>query len=952
MAKIDETEAALLLGITKELLYAFVKTGVKGMKLPVKGSSVNDFFETEDLNRWDDFLNAPWANCSTDKPPIPLAIREYLKAESEGKCTRCGKGHRLQHAHIIPWSKSLSHHPHNLIRLCTDCHAKYDEGIISMEEIKAIKEEKIQRTKNNLLSEKKFSARGILSTPNPDSIFIGRQTELSFLSHLFEKHRIIHIEGVGGIGKTQLLLQFIKRESIDVLWYNIEQYRSLDDFHFHLIRQVGGNDFNHLVKILDDRKAVLVLDNFEVLYLSDPDNSLVFLKTLYNHTSKTRFMLTSQVDIADVTMNPGIIRLVRGLSDNESFQIMHKYVPNIEIQDKAIMELIWFSEGHPLTLRLIAGLIRFMTDPQKVLKSLDESGVKILKDFRFDQQKRSTSLVVCLQAAYESLDALKKWLLKYLSYYPTGCKINYSIGFFTGKRGRFSSEAELYMAISILNQFNFIEVVKDVYGLERANMLNPVRSFVQEKGVEESLNVNDLKIEAYSNLANEATVLSEYSLTDRANISMRMYERELPNFIAAISESANCAYFKCDNRGEERRMFLKIILKLSTGLQWFLTNRGYWQYGVYISEQGVKAAVELGEDSQVVDLLGKLVDFNQELGDQDGVEDALKRMWDYRAKLSDKPVSVIINEGKLLQKENPEAAIALFLTYIKTCEKQLSEGINVAFTKGNIAVLLCEIAGIYGDLLSDIPTALTYYMQGYEIQKEVKDLANMYTCCYNVGYLYTALGDCKNAIRFYSEAIIGFSSLGQQQNLSNALAEFGKLKMKHPEVDIDFLSREILYGGLYDVEVDFKEALKSHHQISGNEGVPKIKSTKVLRLWSIIRLVSISEHSSLLMTWASNLITLFGRSDGSDLSMKYCWIFLHIARLTCVIERYPEDWEKVFDLKEACYLTGHEKEHTIYDPYEWLGLWLKVKKIDIKATRDSLLAEVGRVDLCNPGEAM
>src|SRR5690606_18529393 len=159
---------------------------------------------------------------------IPLSIREYLKVESNGKCGRCGSGHRLDNAHINPWSESFSHHPHNLIRLCTNCHTKYDDGIISKEEIVKLKEALIEKLKkeNSSFNIEIFNHRLPKLTEN----FNGREVEMQDLSELYAQYRLISIEGVGGMGKTQLLLKFIERENLKVHWFNIETFAGFQDF--------------------------------------------------------------------------------------------------------------------------------------------------------------------------------------------------------------------------------------------------------------------------------------------------------------------------------------------------------------------------------------------------------------------------------------------------------------------------------------------------------------------------------------------------------------------------------------------------------------------------------------------------------------------------------------------------------------------------------------------------
>lgn len=151
---LSENQAALKLGITKELLFSYVRTGVKGLKLEVIAGKREIKFKEFDLDEFESFLKEKWVKDPKEKrPSIPKFIKEFIKVESNGQCARCASGHRMDDAHIIPWSDSFSHFHHNLIRLCTDCHIKYDDGIIPRDEIIKIKKNLTDKLKRTLLSE-------------------------------------------------------------------------------------------------------------------------------------------------------------------------------------------------------------------------------------------------------------------------------------------------------------------------------------------------------------------------------------------------------------------------------------------------------------------------------------------------------------------------------------------------------------------------------------------------------------------------------------------------------------------------------------------------------------------------------------------------------------------------------------------------------------------------------
>lgn len=121
---LDPLEAAYLLGITPELLFAYVRFAPKTRMEPLRRlKAVQDsgrtMFMRADLLEFDAYLRQPWSNSGDDRPSLPNYVVEYLKVECGGQCARCGKGYKLENAHIEDYSRSLSHHHHNLIRLCS-----------------------------------------------------------------------------------------------------------------------------------------------------------------------------------------------------------------------------------------------------------------------------------------------------------------------------------------------------------------------------------------------------------------------------------------------------------------------------------------------------------------------------------------------------------------------------------------------------------------------------------------------------------------------------------------------------------------------------------------------------------------------------------------------------------------------------------------------------------------
>ncbi len=118
----------------------------------------------------------------------------------------------MQIAHIIPWAQSFSHHPSNLIRICTVCHNEHDlHNSLSTKELFSLKQNLIERTKRNIYARLKIGNR----FPIPPSCkkFIGRKDHLEQLKEYIGTSKSISILGLGGIGKSELIKHALNFQS-------------------------------------------------------------------------------------------------------------------------------------------------------------------------------------------------------------------------------------------------------------------------------------------------------------------------------------------------------------------------------------------------------------------------------------------------------------------------------------------------------------------------------------------------------------------------------------------------------------------------------------------------------------------------------------------------------------------------------------------------------------------
>src|SRR5665647_260012 len=281
MKLLNVTDAAIYLGITKELLFAYIRNAPKkylseDRKLISIVKEGQNFFTEEALISFDEYLKRPWSKPGQARPPIPSYIREYLKVEIGGKCPITNKGYPLDDAHIVPYNQSLNHHHHNLIRIAKEEHTKADNGIIHSQILSETKNKLIESLRSKLKLEKKNLASSF-RPPNPHPIFIGRIQKLIELTKAMEFNRLVIIEGLGGVGKTELLLEALDNVKYHnpVIWINVESVDNLSNL-FVLLKSAisqhyGINVSNSILDSLREVSVTLIFDSIEKLLLNERD---------------------------------------------------------------------------------------------------------------------------------------------------------------------------------------------------------------------------------------------------------------------------------------------------------------------------------------------------------------------------------------------------------------------------------------------------------------------------------------------------------------------------------------------------------------------------------------------------------------------------------------------------------------------------------------------------------
>lgn len=146
--KLTEIEAAIRVKMSPALLRWFTSHAPKHKstrKLLFTEKDGEYFYDSDELDAFDGFLNEPWP-CppKQTRPTIPAGIEREIKMEAHYKCAFCEYQAHGEGAHIEPVAKTKCNHPHNLIWSCPNHHTEYDHGLkvvseLTEEEVKVVK---------------------------------------------------------------------------------------------------------------------------------------------------------------------------------------------------------------------------------------------------------------------------------------------------------------------------------------------------------------------------------------------------------------------------------------------------------------------------------------------------------------------------------------------------------------------------------------------------------------------------------------------------------------------------------------------------------------------------------------------------------------------------------------------------------------------------------------------
>ena len=227
------------------------------------------------------------------------------------------------------------------------------------------------------LNSGRYSLVERMAYPRPN--FIGREAEIEEISEVLSDERVVFLQGMGGIGKSEIAKGYAaaNRDKYDTVIFasyssdltDLVCSDSLPIANLHRAEKEGNESFFRrkldVFQTLADERTLLIIDNFDV----DTDEKMDDLLSM-----PCKFIFTTRNDHSDyptVSVGPlKDIELQRKLFE-ASFgkPLKPADVPVVD-------EMLQLVNGHTITIELIARQMKasFKT-PQKMLEILKDTGV-------------------------------------------------------------------------------------------------------------------------------------------------------------------------------------------------------------------------------------------------------------------------------------------------------------------------------------------------------------------------------------------------------------------------------------------------------------------------------------------------------------------------------------------------------------------------------------------------
>lgn len=287
--------------------------------------------------------------------------------------------------------------------------------------------------------------------------FVGRDYDILQLERSLRQNPIVLLQGLAGVGKTQLAIGFskwlIQTRGRSLCFFNSFEYgANFVSVIYQVGRTTWGDQFSQyewemqksaVLNYLKSQPCLLIFDNFESL--KDSSSSGKFLLTesecedfknlLHNlQEGKTWILITSRKEEAWLECNYTFQEL-SGLHPKDAKNLASEIFGTVGIDRSKLspkyLDLLEILSGNPLALRVILPYLKRFT-PEEILESIKFG----LESFQEDSgAEKENSLTVSLDYSFSKLSEKTQLHLPFLALFSARINVSVLSGFSQGFDG-------------------------------------------------------------------------------------------------------------------------------------------------------------------------------------------------------------------------------------------------------------------------------------------------------------------------------------------------------------------------------------------------------------------------------------------------------------------------------------------------------------------------------------
>jgi predicted ATPase/DNA-binding SARP family transcriptional activator len=588
--------------------------------------------------------------------------------------------------------------------------------------------------------------------PTPPTPLLGRERELAALADLVRKEetRLVTLTGTGGIGKTRLALELVRRlapefeqgaavAGISTLREPALVVRAI--LEVLEIPEVGQDPEDLLVRALASSNLLLLVDNFEQVL-----PAARIIARVLERSPHLKVIVTSRapLHLAAEREFP-----VPPLADDEAAELFIARAqaanPNFALSEQnaaAVAELCARLDGLPLAIELAAARTKVL--PPATLLSRLGNRLELLTGGRRDAPQHQQTLRTTLDWSYDLLDRDAQRLFARLGVFAGG-------GTLSSAEAVCDGDVSVLDGLAALVDESLVSQRETADGEPRFSMLEIVREYALERltASGEGDEIRRRHLDHF--VAFSEHVAPELIGGDQIEWFARV-EEEHDNLRAALAYALEV--------GDS-----SAALRLVVGV------RRFWHIHGYLAEgrQALESALALtsGEPSELranaLNMIGILAG---EQGDFDTAQGKFKAALDEaRAVGATRAISsALSNLGTM----------AFFGGELDAARDLYKESIAYFASLGDVRgqALAKENVGLMALTAGDVPEAVTWLTDALELARDVGDDRETAAAARSLAAAMIELGDTEEATSLVSESLTLARGLGEPNGIAVCLETF------------------------------------------------------------------------------------------------------------------------------------------------------------------------------------